>query len=134
MVDDLKEEDEQFAWCSQGRKGVYLRGSRKPLAPFATTTAFWPHPARGDRGGHELPWKTLVGLDEFDGLKHRLDQLDVRLGRHGWGNQELQVYTNQAENAYVANGNLMIVAEDKEPLHLCPHEIHWVAGVPIRSD
>ena len=35
------------------------------------------------------------------------------LGGHGWGNQELQVYTNQAENAYVANGNLMIVAEDK---------------------
>ena len=67
VVDDLKEEDEQFRVVLTGSEGcVFAEGFQEALAPFATTTAFWPRP-RGVRGGHSYPGKTLVWSDEFDG-------------------------------------------------------------------
>ena len=37
------------------------------------------------------------------------------LGASGWGNQELQNYTNSSENSYVDGGHLFIVARDGGP-------------------
>jgi beta-glucanase (GH16 family) len=56
--------------------------------------------------------KTLVWSDEFDGnglpdsTKWNYD-----LGDGGWGNNELQFYTNKPENARVENGILIIEAK-----------------------
>ena len=56
--------------------------------------------------------QTLVWSDEFntnglpDGNKWGYD-----LGGGGWGNNELQNYTNRLDNAYIANGTLKIVAK-----------------------
>ena len=54
----------------------------------------------------------LVWSDEFDvnGLPNP-EKWGYDLGGHGWGNEELQNYTNRAENANVQNGRLLIVAK-----------------------
>jgi len=53
----------------------------------------------------------LVWYDEFDytGLPNS-DKWNYDIGGGGWGNSELQYYTNRSENARVENGNLRIEA------------------------
>lgn len=53
----------------------------------------------------------LVWSDEFDvnGLPDT-EKWGYDIGGHGWGNDELQYYTNRAENANVQNGRLYIEA------------------------
>jgi len=56
---------------------------------------------------------TLVWHDEFDGPNGSLPdpkKWTYDLGGGGWGNQELESYTNSAENAHIENGNLVITA------------------------
>ena len=59
--------------------------------------------------GELMNWK-LIWHDEFDG-----DQLDrtnwtFDRGANGWGNAELEEYTDSPDNARVENGNLIIEA------------------------
>jgi beta-glucanase (GH16 family) len=59
---------------------------------------------------------TLVWHDEFDGPNgSRPDSTKwtYDLGGGGWGNQELESYTNRAQNAYIQNGNLVITARQE---------------------
>jgi beta-glucanase (GH16 family) len=56
-------------------------------------------------------WK-LVWSDEFDGPAIDTNKwgYDIGTGNGGWGNNELQYYTNRPENSYIQNGNLVIEA------------------------
>lgn len=57
--------------------------------------------------------KTLVWQDEFDKPGKPDDtkwDYDLGNGPNGWGNQELQFYTNRIENAVVENGILKVRA------------------------
>lgn len=56
---------------------------------------------------------TLVWSDEFsgrDGSSPDLQKWTYDIGGEGWGNQELEYYTNRKENARIENGNLVITA------------------------
>ncbi len=57
----------------------------------------------------------LVWSDEFEGTEINMDNWSFEIGDGcpnlcGWGNGELQHYTNSPENAYIENGNLVIRA------------------------
>jgi beta-glucanase (GH16 family) len=59
---------------------------------------------------------TLVWQDEFNGPNGSLpdrSKWTYDLGGGGWGNQELESYTNLAENAHIENGNLVITAREE---------------------
>lgn len=58
----------------------------------------------------------LVWSDEFNGnaLNSANWSAEIGTGQNGWGNNELQYYTNRPENVRVADGNLVITAR-KEP-------------------
>lgn len=56
--------------------------------------------------GMELVWN-----DEFDGTAINSNWWGYDLGAGGWGNSELQTYTNSSFNSFVANGKLNIVAQ-----------------------
>ncbi len=51
----------------------------------------------------------LVWEDEFDGNTLDLNKWEYQIGGNGWGNNELQYYTNQ--NAEVSDGTLKIIAD-----------------------
>ncbi|MFL5741278.1 MAG: family 16 glycosylhydrolase [Flavisolibacter sp.] len=60
------------------------------------------------------PGYTLVWSDEFSG--NTLDQnvWNYENGNsNGWGNHELEYYTNSTKNAFVSNGNLIIEARNE---------------------
>jgi len=84
----------------------------------------------------EKPY-SLVWSDEFekDGLPDNT-KWNYDIGGNGWGNNELQYYSNRSENARVSNGNLIIEAK-KESLSgrsytsarlLTKGKAHWTFG------
>lgn len=62
----------------------------------------------------ELPGWTLVWHDEFDGPEIDRSNWTFDIGGHGWGNNELQTYTDRAENARIEDGMLVIEARKEE--------------------
>lgn len=63
--------------------------------------------------GYKLSWS-----DEFsdDKLDETAWNFEVGNGANGWGNHELEYYTNSTKNVFVSNGNLIIEAR-KESLN-----------------
>ena len=58
-------------------------------------------------------WK-LVWSDEFNNDSIDTNHWQFETGNHnGWGNQELEFYTDRPDNAYVSNGVLHIVARQE---------------------
>lgn len=64
----------------------------------------------GQAAGTRLPGWTLDWNDEFDGNALDRSIWAVETGGHGFGNKELQYYTDRPENVRVTNGNLVIEA------------------------
>jgi beta-glucanase (GH16 family) len=58
------------------------------------------------------PGYTLVWSDEFSGNSLDLNNWNQEIGNGsgGWGNNELESYTNSLKNTFVSNGNLIIEA------------------------
>ncbi len=74
-----------------------------PVPPTPTATPEW-----------ELPGWTLVWQDEFEGTEIDRSKWTFDVGGHGWGNNELQAYTERPENARIENGMLVIEARQEE--------------------
>jgi beta-glucanase (GH16 family) len=56
------------------------------------------------------PGMKLVWSDEFSGTQLNTDWWNYEKGAGGWGNNELENYTDSQENSYLENGNLIIKA------------------------
>jgi beta-glucanase (GH16 family) len=58
------------------------------------------------------PGYTLSWSDEFAGSSLDLNSWNQEIGngQSGWGNNELEYYTNSSKNTFVSNGNLIIEA------------------------
>ncbi|NOU46564.1 MAG: family 16 glycosylhydrolase [Bacteroidales bacterium] len=61
------------------------------------------------------PGMTLIWSDEFDGTIINTDNWSYNTGAGGWGNNELETYTNTSENSFVLDGKLNIVATRPYP-------------------
>ena len=56
------------------------------------------------------PEMTLVWSDEFNAATLNTSDWNYETGGGGWGNNELEVYTNSADNSYLQDGYLTIKA------------------------
>ncbi len=69
------------------------------------------NPVKTDKGGDGKGWQ-LVWADEFDSVvldRHKWN-FEIGTGVNGWGNNELQYYTDRAKNAFIQDGRLVIEA------------------------
>ncbi len=57
---------------------------------------------------------TLIWHDEFDGPEINRQNWTFDLGGNGWGNGEMQYYTDRPENARIENGLLVIEARQEK--------------------
>lgn len=73
------------------------------VTPMPTVTPEW------QRDGWTLAWQ-----DEFDGDELDSSKWTRELGGHGWGNAELQYYSDHPENARLENGQLIIEAHKED--------------------
>ena len=84
----------------------------------------------GCKVSDSLDGYTLVWSDEFDGPE--IDQskwsydlgdgCDISANLCGWGNNELQYYTDRPENAFIEDGKLVIKAVREAPPYLGQHQ------------
>ena len=70
--------------------------------PVSSPTPAW------ERAGWNLVWQ-----DEFEGTELNLKNWTFDIGGSGWGNQELQAYTNRPENVRLEQGMLVIEARQE---------------------
>jgi beta-glucanase (GH16 family) len=71
-----------------------------------------------DNKGYDAPSSyagyNLVWSDEFNGNAVSTDTWSFESGNNnGWGNAELEYYTDRTQNAFVSNGNLIIEARSE---------------------
>jgi beta-glucanase (GH16 family) len=55
----------------------------------------------------------LTWNDEFEGNSINTDNWCHEMGNHGWGNNELQNYTDSAQNSFIDDGKLVIEAREE---------------------
>ncbi|MCE1199106.1 MAG: family 16 glycosylhydrolase [Marinilabiliales bacterium] len=79
--------------------------------------AYLPTDNTGYSTPNSYPGYTLVWSDEFSGNALDLNTWNTEIGNGtgGWGNNELEYYTNSTRNVFLSNGNLIIEAR-KEPM------------------
>ncbi len=82
-------------------------------APSTPTTP--TAPAVNEEARPYADYSSLVWSDEFDGGgTPDQSKWGYDLGGGGWGNNELQAYTNSPDNVYQSGGNLVIVARRQQ--------------------
>jgi hypothetical protein len=124
---------EQFTWTDNAGGAFTLkgratnrfvsadlnRGSFAPLVSDRTSASTWEQFTWGAAGTQPPPgappgFPTLVWSDEFSGSSINTANWGFDLGNGGWGNNELENYTNRPENARIENGNLVIEARRED--------------------
>jgi len=99
------------------------RGAFAPLVSDRVTASAWetftwgaagstptPTPTPPPTGGAPPGFPTLLWSDEFNGSTINSANWTYDLGNSGFGNNELQNYTNRPENSRIENGMLVIEA------------------------
>lgn len=80
----------------------------EPIWQPTPTSTPWPTP-EWERSGWMMIWH-----DEFTGNELKVKNWAFDIGGDGWGNNELQYYTDRSENARVEDGLLIIEARAEE--------------------
>lgn len=93
------------------------RGDYAPLVSDRTAASTWETFSWGVVGsnppiGAPPGFPNLIWADEFNGAAIDGANWTYDLGASGWGNNELQNYTNRTENARIENGSLVIEARN----------------------
>jgi beta-glucanase (GH16 family) len=91
--------------------GIFLLAAcaSPTLQPTATFTVP-PTPAPTPTYGWDSTGWNLIWSDEFNGTAIDSKNWNFDIGGNGWGNVELEYYTNRPDNARVDNGMLVIEA------------------------
>ncbi len=107
--DDIKEGDETF-------KVILSDAINADLAnPIATGTIRNDDtkvvvPEEGYITPESYPGYTLNWQEEFEGNQLNTSEWNYEIGNNGWGNNELQYYTDSDDNSFMQDGNLVIKA------------------------
>ncbi|MDA9773737.1 family 16 glycosylhydrolase [Saprospiraceae bacterium] len=111
--DIFKETDESFKVQLSNPTNAIL-GSSEAICTIRNEDDFVDVPEDGyitpeSYGGYTLNWQ-----DEFNGSSIDLGCWTHEIGNSGWGNNELQYYTNEDGNSYLSDGSLIIEAKEED--------------------
>ena len=113
--DSLRQADQTFSFEISSPTNAVISGTGKAIGTIKNNGTYYPT----DNDGYISPLSytgyTLVWNDEFNGTTINTDYWNFETGGSGWGNNELEYYTNSSNNSYLSNGNLVIEAR-KETL------------------
>lgn len=110
VTDIFREEDEQFKIVLSNPVNATI-STAEGFGTIRNDDTFVDVPEDGyitptSYVGYDLAW-----ADEFDGNSIDGDCWTHERGAGGWGNQELQTYTDSPDNSYIADGNLILEAK-----------------------
>ncbi len=114
LTDTLKEPDEDFeVILSNPQNAEIQKGTAS--GTIRNDDTYLEIPDDGYTSSEGYAGYDLVWSDEFDASSLDLSKwgFDIGFGESGWGNNELQYYTNDPENIYLSNGKLVIEAREE---------------------
>ncbi|WP_196989660.1 family 16 glycosylhydrolase [Panacibacter microcysteis] len=110
--DSLRKEDEFFYVQLENPKNCVLGSKAKGSGNIINANGlYFPVDNSGYTSPASYAGYSLVWSDEFDGTLISDANWQFEAGNNnGWGNNELEYYTNRSQNAFVSQGNLIIEA------------------------
>lgn len=112
VIDNYLEPDEQFSVVLSNPVNAYLKNQEQiAIGTIRNDDTTVQLASGGFDAPTSYPGFSLSWSDEFDGDVINPAHWTYDIGANGWGNQELQNYTNDPANAYLDQGNLIIRAE-----------------------
>jgi len=118
VVDNIAEGDEDFTLKLFDPINGYLQGNRQSaIGTIRNDDNDIAITSEGYVSADSYPGLDLAWSDEFEGDAIDLSNwgYDLGTGNGGWGNNELQVYTDSPENSFIQDGHLVIVASEGAP-------------------
>ncbi len=119
VADTLKEADEEFYMNLSNVSGATLVTDRG-TATIRNDDTYVFVPADGYITPDNYAGFDLVWADEFDEPQINRENWIYEIGDNGWGNQELQYYTERLDNSRIQDGQLIIEAR-KENFNGAPY-------------
>lgn len=110
LPDSLRQPDQTFYLELSSAKNATISGSGKATATIQNTGNYIPVDSTGYYSASSYSGKSLAWSDEFDGNTLNPANWTYDIGGSGWGNNELEYYTNSSNNSFVSNGFLVIEA------------------------
>lgn len=110
VTDTLREQDEEFDIVLSNPQNATLNSSRA-TGTIRNEDTFVEVPEDGYITPENYAGWTRIWEDEFNGTQIDPNNWTHELGDHGWGNNELQNYTNNPDNSYISDGKLIIEAK-----------------------
>ena len=110
--DSLRKEDQYFYIQIENPKNCTLSSKAKGSGNIINANGlYYPVDNTGYEAPDGYPGYTLVWKDDFNGNTVNDANWSFESGNNnGWGNNELEYYTNRIQNAFVSQGNLIIEA------------------------
>lgn len=114
VTDTLKEADEDFELILSNPTNATLEIS-KATGIIRNEDTFLAGSDEGYITPESYAGMTLVWQDEFNGTEIDPNNWthEIGTGNWGWGNNELQYYTERSDNSYISNGKLVIEAKQE---------------------
>ncbi|GGB16338.1 family 16 glycosylhydrolase [Puia dinghuensis] len=111
--DSLRQADQTFYMQLSNPVNSTLGTSKATATIINSDLLYLPTDTTGYRTPKSYPGYTLVWSDEFNGNSLNTGDWNYEQGGNGWGNHELENYTNRTQNAFVSAGNLIIEARQE---------------------
>lgn len=108
--DSLRQTDQTFYVQLSNPVNATISGTGKATGTIQNTGTYLSIDTTGYTTPLSYPGYTLTWNDEFNGATVDNNNWNYEIGGSGWGNHELEYYTNSTNNAYTSGGCLVIEA------------------------
>ncbi len=108
--DSLRQPNQVFYMTLSSPVNATISGTGKATGTITNSGTYYPSDSEGYFSPSTYPGYTLAWSDEFNDTAINTNIWNYDIGGSGWGNNELEYYTNSTNNSYLANGKLVIEA------------------------
>lgn len=112
--DSLRENTKTFYVQLSNPVNAKLSGSGKGTGTIFCDGTYIPVDNAGFVAPSSYPGLTLSWSDEFNGTTLDNNSWNYETGAGGWGNNELENYTNSTKNSFITNGGYLVIEARQE--------------------
>jgi beta-glucanase (GH16 family) len=112
--DSLREEDKIFYVQLSNPVNAKLSNSGKGTGTIICDGTYLPVDNSGYSSPASYPGYTLSWSDEFNGKELDKSSWNYETGANGWGNNELENYTNSTTNSFITSSEYLVIEARKE--------------------
>lgn len=112
--DSTRSDDKQFYVQLRDPVNAVLLPQSKGTGTIISNGTYLPVDDVGYSTPLNYPGLSLAWNDEFDERRLNRENWNTEIGGHGWGNEELQYYTNSSKNVFVTSGGYLVIEARNE--------------------